>query len=444
MAIRKPSALKPALAVAGLLALLFALRDRREPPPPDWRSFAGPSSVATWLTRPRAPEASPPGPGPRGAGAAEADARDAVGGAAAASGRGGGLRPPAATDWSAVWGDRFFEVTAVRREKDGRVVRSRTRLEPPVQSGRRSAAPAEGPARPAPGARPAWSPGAQPSAAARAAPGSRRAAAAGAERVRTVTVYARDAAPGRPGRAGAPRFERMQAASSGRIGAMFRQFKERYLARRRGGKLPRISLKALLGRGPLRPPAGTLVAPDFSKLGPAPAPPDGGRIDPKEPLPAEVEGLAPPDAEPDYKDWSRHPQFKAPHWHRGKELEYFHRGSDWGLRWSKERWAWMIRAGRYWWTQGGALPLVRNQEHWWWRTEDGWFLLHQGQPWAYRFFTDLRRDGLFDPKTRVRIVYSWDAKRIAIIIPDRETIVYDARTGEELGRIPAAAGGEDG
>jgi hypothetical protein len=112
-------------------------------------------------------------------------------------------------------------------------------------------------------------------------------------------------------------------------------------------------------------------------------------------------------------------------------------GDTWGVAFDGN-WSWMKRSGKTWWTiADGAQRMVRHQERWWWRTRDGWFLLHQGEPWAYRHFADWKQSGLIHPGTNTRIVYSEDGERVAIVAPDGSARVFDARSGKLLVSTPA-------
>ncbi|MFA5139968.1 MAG: hypothetical protein WC728_12115 [Elusimicrobiota bacterium] len=201
-------------------------------------------------------------------------------------------------------------------------------------------------------------------------------------------------------------------------------------------------LKDWLGKGPIKPPEGRLAAPSFSPLK-AKFPkslPDGRSYDPKTPPPAHIEKLAAPDEHPDYQRWldkdERRRRKDEPHWHiDASNTPFYHMGKTWG-RSDQGRWVWMIQSDRKWWTVGdGSQRMVRHADHWWWKTADGWFMLHQGQPWAWRHFAEWRRDGLLHPGTETRIVYSADGHRVAVITPGAGAMVFDAATGALLDRF---------
>ncbi|MDE2291238.1 MAG: hypothetical protein KGL53_04075 [Elusimicrobia bacterium] len=103
----------------------------------------------------------------------------------------------------------------------------------------------------------------------------------------------------------------------------------------------------------------------------------------------------------------------------------------------EDAWAWELPGGRTWWAKAqGAPALARHQGAWWWRTEDGWFLLKGGQAWAWRHVPGWEGGGFFHPGTGTEVVYSADGKRLAVITPHQDTLVFDALTGALLARIP--------
>jgi len=127
-----------------------------------------------------------------------------------------------------------------------------------------------------------------------------------------------------------------------------------------------------------------------------------------------------------------------PHWHIDKaNTPFYHLGKAWG-RADAGRWTWLLREGKRWWTvAAGAQRMVRHAGHWWWKTRDGWFLLHAGEPWAYRHFADWKSKGFIHPKSGTRIIYSADGRRVAVTAPDGGVRVFDARTGEFLAAYSA-------
>ncbi|MFH2202378.1 MAG: hypothetical protein ABIJ96_04645 [Elusimicrobiota bacterium] len=206
-------------------------------------------------------------------------------------------------------------------------------------------------------------------------------------------------------------------------------------------KPPKLS--AWLGKGALKPPAEDLEAPSFSALkGKYPERlPDGKPYTRKTPGPAHVERLVPPGEHPKYERWLEKDAHRGrkdePHWHiDAANVPFYHMGTSWG-RADSGRWTWLIRKGKRWWTvAAGAQRMVRHAEHWWWKTRDGWFLLHAGEPWAYRHFADWRRQGFIHPRSGTRIVYSADGARVAVVAPDGSARLFDARTGEFIAAFP--------
>lgn len=125
------------------------------------------------------------------------------------------------------------------------------------------------------------------------------------------------------------------------------------------------------------------------------------------------------------------------------------RGAHWDAQtWHEKRahglarrggWIWLYKDGGRWWGLVERTPLARHQNLWWLRENGVWLILHEGEPWAWRHFQDWGGDGLFHPGTGTEIVYSPDLARAAVITPGEGAVVYDARSGAELGRIPEYA-----
>ncbi len=65
-----------------------------------------------------------------------------------------------------------------------------------------------------------------------------------------------------------------------------------------------------------------------------------------------------------------------------------------------------------------------------------WFVVHDGQPWAWRHFQDWDAQGLFQPGSGTEMVYSNDFSRVAVITPGTGAEVFDAASGREVARIP--------
>ncbi len=222
-------------------------------------------------------------------------------------------------------------------------------------------------------------------------------------------------------------------------------------AKKKGKKAPRKLKPPKLSdwiKGPLKPPTGKLEAPGFAFLKKAfpQALPDGKAFVRSTPKPKHLEKLRVPEEHPKYARWlekdknrERAGSLKWPHWHiDSQNVPFYHLKKAWG-RADSGRWSWMLKHKRRWWTVGdGAQRLVRHSERWWWKTADGWFLLHRGQPWAYRHFAEWKRDGFIHPQSGTRIVYSADGLRVAVITPGRGSRVFDARTGKLLAYFPEA------
>lgn len=195
-----------------------------------------------------------------------------------------------------------------------------------------------------------------------------------------------------------------------------------------------ILLSKLLGLGAIRPPPDDLKPPDFhppEKI--PPLGPGGERISGERPTASELELVRPPEI--------RGRCGKKSHWHLIPAAGLLHEGATWG-QWARGRWSWLLKHERRWWLEvpppareGEEVPpLVRHGEHWWWKAGGRWFLLHQGEPWAYRGFEQLRSEGLLHPGTGTQMIYSADAKRVAVVTPGLGAVLFDAETGAELAR----------
>ena len=197
------------------------------------------------------------------------------------------------------------------------------------------------------------------------------------------------------------------------------------------------SLKSLLGGGSIRPPKDHPTPPDFSKVRDR-VPrnlPDGTPVDPTPPSLRDLESLTPPSEEPSYPSWKDTDSgVHNTHWHASEDKHYFHMGETWGV-WSG-RWSWMKPARNHWWVLADGRPLLWHEGHWWWRNQDVWFMLHDGESWAYRWFPQWERAGLVHPRTDTRILYSADGQRAAVVTPEEDSVVFDLASGEEIGRVP--------
>lgn len=216
---------------------------------------------------------------------------------------------------------------------------------------------------------------------------------------------------------------------------MFKEHRENDKVRH-VGKLPHFyqssaSLRQLLGSGALKPPQGRLEPPDFSRFEKRRfGLPDGKefRLTPVKAREAEL--LRPPEDIPSREYPSRDRPASAPHWHG----QYLHAGRLWALPF-EDHWIPLQKEAGHWWTVAeGQHPLIWSQGRWWWKEDNVWFVLHDGQPWAYRWFSEWQRDGLLNPQTNTRIVYSGDELKAAVITPGTDTVLFDLRTGSEIRR----------
>lgn len=210
-------------------------------------------------------------------------------------------------------------------------------------------------------------------------------------------------------------------------------------AKARRGVEPRSltpSVKSLLGSGTIKPPASELHPPDFAAL--LRDKPDLSDV---RTLPdaRQMERLTPPVAQQGYRDWLAQDGAKGPaNWHVAGAARYLHERPLWAAELDGRR-APMILSQGHWWTLAeGNQPLVWHQDHWWWQKDGTWFLLHEGQPWAYRWFSDWESLGIFNPRTGTRIVYSEDESKVAVGAPGEETVIFDLQSGKELGEVAEA------
>ena len=211
----------------------------------------------------------------------------------------------------------------------------------------------------------------------------------------------------------------------------------RRVAAEKRGRRPRTRkfrpalLSQLIGRKPLRPPADR-IEPPAKNPWKTPMPrtlPGGAAIDPVSPSLAEAESITPPARE------TSSCRQEGAHWHAEGAALYFHDGRRWG-RWGEQRWSWLERHEGGWWVWGGETepPMLWHEDRWWWKSGGIWFLLHEGEPWGYRFFSDLKQDG-FIHASGVRMVYSADGSRVGLITPGEGATVFDATTGQQVGHV---------
>jgi hypothetical protein len=186
-------------------------------------------------------------------------------------------------------------------------------------------------------------------------------------------------------------------------------------------------LSRLLGLRPLKAPKA--VAPPALRPWARPIPaagPDGAPIETRPLGLAAAEEATPP---PDCKR-------AGPHWDAAADgsARWLHDGKVWG-RAAPEGWAWAAReGGRLWlWPEKGEAPLLRHEEHWWLADRGLWFLMHDGAPWGEQYLRDWGSEGFVHP-SGARMIYSADGSRVGLVEADAGAVLYDAATGEELGR----------
>jgi hypothetical protein len=123
-----------------------------------------------------------------------------------------------------------------------------------------------------------------------------------------------------------------------------------------------------------------------------------------------------------------------------------------GARWDGDEWrdgdvrgfvhdaAWLRleHAGGRWWAFAGdqGQAALRHDGVWWIKERGVWFVVHDGQPWAWRSFQDWDAQGLFQPGSGTEMIYSKDFARVEVIAPGEGAEVFDAATGKSLMRIP--------
>ncbi|MCX5793976.1 MAG: hypothetical protein NTY77_00585 [Elusimicrobia bacterium] len=195
-------------------------------------------------------------------------------------------------------------------------------------------------------------------------------------------------------------------------------------------RLRPVLLSKVLGINAIRPPKTAGQAPDFSRLA-RDTPRTGPDGRPVIQSPAEataLEDVRPPaGAAADCRKI-------GPHWHSGPEPAY-HEGTAWGLQ-HDGGWLWLKKSGKNWWawTAPDEPTWLWHAERWWWRSDDVWFMLHEGEVWGYRLFGERRAEGLIHPGTGTHMEYSADGKRVAMITPGDGAWLFDARSGTVLGR----------
>jgi hypothetical protein len=187
-------------------------------------------------------------------------------------------------------------------------------------------------------------------------------------------------------------------------------------------------LSKLIGPRALRPPP--------AELAPLPAPadwetrrpsrdPEGNPISS---APAALDALDFADPAGLSRDRRTEAHWDGDEWHDG-DVRGFVRDGAW-LR--------LQRDGARWWAFAGdrGQAEVLHDGVWWTKEGGVWFVVHDGQPWAWRSFQDWDAEGLFQPGSETEMIYSKDFARVEVITPGQGADVFDAATGEELGRVP--------
>lgn len=189
-----------------------------------------------------------------------------------------------------------------------------------------------------------------------------------------------------------------------------------------------LLLAKLLGPRPLRPPAADLRPPARLTALAASLPKKDAAGKPLS------NALAPLEAVEDL-DPARFPSDRRSksHW----DENVWHDGSARAAR-SGGAWVALCRETNRWWAAAGEprTELLRHEKVWWTRRDGLWFVVHEGEAWAWRGFRDWSAQGLFHPGTGTELVYSRDFSRVAVVTPGQGADVFDARTGALLAHIP--------
>ena len=187
-----------------------------------------------------------------------------------------------------------------------------------------------------------------------------------------------------------------------------------------------LLLSKMLGRGALRPPPSSLVPPDLSYLRDRKPVrlPDGA------PAPSRPYALDQVEAH-DPRRGAAADRRRAPHWHDGRR---WHDGPAQGVA-ADARWLWLWKRKARWWAapEPEKPPLLRHGALWWGKQRGVWFALHEGELWSWRRFADWDAEGLIRLADGVELVYSAGFDKVAVITPGAGAVLYDARTGAELG-----------
>ncbi|MHB2025707.1 MAG: hypothetical protein ACYCPQ_03570 [Elusimicrobiota bacterium] len=195
----------------------------------------------------------------------------------------------------------------------------------------------------------------------------------------------------------------------------------------------RALLAGLIGRGALKPPKSSVAAPKSSNPWSQPLPsaiPNGGRIKSGGLKDAQVEFVEPPDPKTKRR-------LNQKGWFEDGQTLYYRRQGTWG-RLNQGAWSWMRHENGHWWLWSAPSrpPLLWEKHHWWIQNAGRWFLVHNGEPWGYRYLNSWGGEG-FENADGAKIIYSKDGRRIAVSIPKKGAAVFDADTGEELGNWDA-------
>ena len=223
------------------------------------------------------------------------------------------------------------------------------------------------------------------------------------------------------------------AAWTRRTSRAFPLFQPPHRARARAAKATRrrrvkpLLLSKLLGRGALRPPPASLVAPNLSRLN-ARRPlrmPNGT------PVPTRAYDLDLLEAQDPRLAGSTTDSRRSDHWDAGP---LWHAGSARGLI-ADARWLWLWKDKTRWWAvrEPQESPLFRHKGLWWSKQRRVWFALHDGELWSWRRFAEWDAEGLIRLTDGVELVYSADFTKVAVITPGEGAVLYDAYTGAELG-----------
>ena len=117
-------------------------------------------------------------------------------------------------------------------------------------------------------------------------------------------------------------------------------------------------------------------------------------------------------------------------------MSWYHDGSVWG-REQDGRWTWLQHSeGRWWlWPSPKDPVLLWHEDHWWWQSRGTWFVLHDGEPWVYRYLNDWQQEGLAH-QDGTRMIF--EGGRVGVIEPGRGARVYAADDGAPLDALEEA------